>query len=38
MIASALRAADVEPDYVVNNAGFGLFGDATELSHAAQST
>ncbi len=36
MIASALRAADVEPDYVVNNAGFGLFGEATELSLAAQ--
>jgi uncharacterized protein len=36
MIASALRAADVEPDYVVNNAGFGLFGEATELSLSAQ--
>jgi uncharacterized protein len=36
IIASALRAADVEPEYIVNNAGFGLFGDAAELSLAAQ--
>jgi short-subunit dehydrogenase len=36
IIAAALRAADVEPDYVVNNAGFGLFGEAADLSHSAQ--
>ncbi len=36
LIAAALSAADVEPDYVVNNAGFGLFGEAVELSLAAQ--
>ena len=27
-IAAALAAAEVEPQYVVNNAGFGLFGNA----------
>lgn len=35
-IAAALAAADVEPDHVVNNAGYGLFGEAAELSLAAQ--
>ena len=30
-IAAALAAAGVEVDYVVNNAGFGLFGNAIEL-------
>lgn len=36
VIAAALRAADVEPDYVVNNAGYGLFGEASDLPIAAQ--
>jgi short-subunit dehydrogenase len=36
VIASALREADVEPEYVVNNAGFGLFGEASQLPLAAQ--
>ena len=35
-IAGALAAADVEVDYLVNNAGFGLMGLATELDRAAQ--
>jgi short-subunit dehydrogenase len=35
-IAAALAAADAEVDYVVNNAGFGLFGEAVELSRAEQ--
>jgi short-subunit dehydrogenase len=35
-IASALAAAGVEVDYVVNNAGFGLFGNAVELDRAGQ--
>lgn len=35
-IADTLRIADVEPDYVVNNAGYGLFGEAAGLSVAAQ--
>ena len=30
-IAAALAAEGVEVDYVVNNAGFGLFGKAIEL-------
>src|SRR4051794_30460224 len=30
-IAAALTAEDVEVEYVVNNAGFGLFGYAIEL-------
>ena len=30
-IAAALAAAGVEVEYVVNNAGFGLFGNAIEL-------
>jgi short-subunit dehydrogenase len=30
-IAAALAAADVEVEYVVNNAGFGLFGTAIKL-------
>lgn len=36
VIAAALRAADVEPEYVVNNAGYGLFGEAAALPVAAQ--
>lgn len=35
-IAAALAAADVEVDYVVNNAAFGLFGNAIELDRAEQ--
>lgn len=36
VIAAALRDAEVEPDIVVNNAGFGLYGEASELPLAAQ--
>src|ERR1700761_7254373 len=35
-IAAALSAAAVEVEYVVNNAGFGLFGRAVELDRNAQ--
>ena len=35
-IAAALVAAGVEVEYVVNNAGFGLFGNAIELDRAGQ--
>jgi short-subunit dehydrogenase len=35
-IAAALNAEGVEVAYVVNNAGFGLFGDANELDRAEQ--
>jgi len=35
-IEAALRAADVEVEYLVNNAGFGLFGEAIELDRAEQ--
>jgi short-subunit dehydrogenase len=35
-IAAALAAAGVEVEYVVNNAGFGLFGCAIELDRAEQ--
>jgi short-subunit dehydrogenase len=35
-IAAALTAEDVEVEYVVNNAGFGLFGQAIELDRAEQ--
>ena len=35
-IAAALNAAGVEVEYVVNNAGFGLFGRAFELDRNAQ--
>jgi len=35
-IAAALAAADAEPSYVVNNAGFGLVGLAAERSRAEQ--
>ncbi len=35
-IAAALAAAGVEVEYVVNNAGFGLFGKAIELDRAEQ--
>jgi short-subunit dehydrogenase len=36
LIAGALAAEGVEVEYVVNNAGFGLFGRAIELDRAAQ--
>ncbi len=35
-IAAALAAADVEVEYLVNNAGFGLFGNSADLDRAAQ--
>src|SRR5579864_6023130 len=35
-IADALAAAGVEVEYIVNNAGFGLMGRATELDRAGQ--
>jgi uncharacterized protein len=35
-IASVLAAQGVEVEYVVNNAGFGLFGSAVDLDRAAQ--
>jgi hypothetical protein len=35
-IVAALKAADVEVDYLVNNAGYGLFGRAAELDRADQ--
>jgi short-subunit dehydrogenase len=35
-IAAALAAEGVEVEYVVNNAGFGLFGDAIELNRVEQ--
>ncbi len=36
VIAKALAAADVEVEYIVNNAGYGLFGNAVDLDLAAQ--
>ena len=35
-IADALTASGLEPQYVVNNAGFGLIGPAAELDRAEQ--
>jgi hypothetical protein len=35
-IAAALSGAGAEVEYLVNNAGFGLFGNAAELDRAAQ--
>jgi short-subunit dehydrogenase len=35
-ISAALAAEDVEVEFVVNNAGFGLFGQATEMDRAEQ--
>jgi short-subunit dehydrogenase len=35
-IAAALTAAGAEVEYVVNNAGFGLFGEAVKLDRAQQ--
>lgn len=36
VIAAALKSADVEAEYLVNNAGFGLFGEWLELDRAEQ--
>ena len=35
-IAAALAAEGVEVEYVLNNAGYGLFGNAVELDRAEQ--
>jgi len=35
-LAEALRAAGLEPSIVVNNAGFGLLGEAVDLDRAQQ--
>jgi short-subunit dehydrogenase len=35
-IEAALKAAGVEVEYLVNNAGYGLFGKAVELDRAGQ--
>jgi hypothetical protein len=35
-LAEALQAAGLEPSFVVNNAGFGLLGDAATLDRAKQ--
>jgi hypothetical protein len=35
-IAAALAEADVEVEFLVNNAGFGMFGKATEMGRAGQ--
>jgi uncharacterized protein len=35
-IEAALKAAGVEVEYLVNNAGYGLFGQAVELDRAGQ--
>jgi len=36
IVAAALASAGVEVEYLVNNAGFGLFGKAAELDRQAQ--
>jgi short-subunit dehydrogenase len=36
VISAALKAADVEVEYLVNNAGYGLLGDAIALDRADQ--
>lgn len=36
IIAAALTEADVEVEYLVNNAGFGLFGETLRLDRAEQ--
>ena len=36
LIADELRTRDLEPNFVVNNAGFGLVGTAAELDRAEQ--
>jgi short-subunit dehydrogenase len=35
-IEAALKAADAQVEYLINNAGFGLFGHAVELDRAEQ--
>src|SRR5437016_705879 len=35
-IADALTAHDLEPQYIVNNAGFGLTGSAAELDRRSE--
>lgn len=35
-IGKALAARGLEPEYIVNNAGFGLVGSAADLDHAEQ--
>jgi short-subunit dehydrogenase len=35
-IKAEFAAQGLEPEYVVNNAGFGLVGEATQLDHAEQ--
>jgi short-subunit dehydrogenase len=35
-LVAELAALDVEPQYVINNAGFGLLGHAAELEYAEQ--
>lgn len=36
VIAAALKSADVEAEYLINNAGFGLFGEWLELDRTEQ--
>ena len=36
LICAALAEADVEPEYLVNNAGFGLFGEWLQLDRGEQ--
>ena len=36
LLAQAMRAAGLEPEIVVNNAGFGLLGEAAELDRTRQ--
>lgn len=36
VVADALKAADVEVEYLVNNAGYGLFGESLTLDRADQ--
>jgi short-subunit dehydrogenase len=35
-IKTELAARELEPEYIVNNAGFGLVGEAAQLDHAEQ--
>jgi short-subunit dehydrogenase len=35
-IGNALAAQDMEPEYIVNNAGFGMVGSAADLDRAGQ--
>lgn len=36
VIAAALASADAEPEYLVNNAGFGMMGEWVQLDRAGQ--